>query len=197
MIETERLVLRPWRDADREPFAALNADPVVMEHFPNILTRAESDAAIDRNNALIATHRWGNFAVERRVDGAMIGHIGVKPTGSDLPFGGLCEVGWRLARETWGVGYASEGARAILTYSFADLRLPEVVAFTTLTNTRSEAVMRRIGMTRAADRDFDHPALPKGHPLERHIVYVAVRSDPPWDRSGELDAAVESRRPRA
>ena len=176
MIETERLILRQWRDADRAPYAALNAEAEVMEHFPAPFTREQSDAAINRHIASIARHGWGNWAVERRSDGALLGHVGVKPTGTGLPLGGAHEIGWRLARHAWGQGYASEGAQAALTYAFDRLRLPEVVSFTTPRNTRSEAVMRRIGLHRASERDFDHPDLPEGHRLRRHIVY-ALRRD--------------------
>ena len=175
MIETERLLLRQWREADREPWAALNADPQVMEHFPAPLTREESDASIDRNAASLAAEGFGNWAVERRSDGAFLGHVGLKRTGADLPFGGAPEMGWRLAFHAWGQGYASEAARAALTYGFDRCGLGEVVAFTAVPNLRSQAVMARIGLERRADLDFDHPALPKGHRLERHVVYALTR----------------------
>lgn len=173
MIETERLILRQWREEDRAPFAALNADAEVMRHFPGTLSREESDAAVDRQIAFIAEHGYGNFAVERRKDGAFLGHVGIKPTDADLPFDGAHEIGWRLARLAWGAGYASEGARAVLAYGFERLRLPEIVSFTATTNAPSEAVMKRIGMVREAHRDFDHPFVLEGHLLRRHIVYVA------------------------
>lgn len=176
MIETERLVLRQWRERDRAPYAALNADPEVMQHFPSLLTRAESDAAIDRTIASIDQHGWGNFAVERRADGALLGHIGIRPTEPELPFVGAPEVGWRLARHAWGQGYASEGARAVLAHGFGALALPEIVSFTVVENLASQAVMRRIGMARDCARDFDHPALPKGHRLERHLVWAIQRA---------------------
>lgn len=175
MIETERLLLRQWRDADREPYAALNAEAEVMAHFPAPFTSAQSDAALDRHMASLARHGWGNWAVERRADGMLLGHIGVKPTGPDLPFGGAHEIGWRLARHAWGCGYASEGARAALVYAFDALGLLEIVSFTARGNIRSEAVMRRIGMHRAPERDFDHPDVPEGHRLRRHIVYALER----------------------
>ena len=174
MIETGRLLLRQWRDGDRAPFAELNADPVVMEHFPSLMSREESDAAVDRQSAFIAEHGWGNFAVERRSDGAFLGHVGIKPTAEDLPFGGDCEASWRLARHAWGFGYASEGASALMAYGFAQLGLRRVVAFTARDNLRSQAVMGRSGMTRRPDLDFDHPTVPKGHRLERHLVWEAV-----------------------
>ena len=173
MIETERLILRQWREADREAYAALNADPEVMAHFPAALTRAQSDAAIDRQMTAIPRDGYGNWALERRADGALLGHVGLNATTPDLPFGGAPEIGWRLARHAWGSGYASEAASAALTYGFARLGLAEIVSFTTTTtNAASEAVMKRIGLVRALERDFDHPALPRGHRLERHIVYA-------------------------
>ncbi len=173
MIQTERLILRSWRDADREPYAALNADPEVMQHFPTPLTRQESDASIDGHIASIAAHGWGNFAVERRADGALLGHVGVKPTEANLPFGGDPELGWRLARHAWGQGYASEAARAVIAHAFERLRFGRVTAFTAIENLRSQAVMERIGMVRRPDLDFDHPGVPKGHRLERHVVWEA------------------------
>ncbi len=173
-IETPRLVLRQWRDADRAPFAASNADPVVMEHFPATMSREESDAAIDGHIASLAAHGWGNWAVERRSDGAFLGHVGLKPTGPELPFAGAQEIGWRLARHAWGQGYASEAARAALGYGFVTLGQPRIVAFTATTNLRSQALMDRIGMVRAPHLDFDHPGVPKGHRLERHLVWEAA-----------------------
>lgn len=177
VIETERLILRQWIEADREPYAALNADPEVMEHFERPLTRAESDAAIDRNNASLTDSGWGNWAVERRADGVLLGHVGVKPTAPELPFGGAYELGYRFARRAWGQGYASEGSRALLAYGFRELALPEIVAFTAVPNTRSQAVMRRIGMVHDPARDFDHPALPEGHRLRRHVLFAITKPE--------------------
>ena len=175
MIETERLLLRPWRDADRAPFAALNADPEVMAHFPAVLTREESDAAVDRQLAVIAETGRGFLALERRSDGAFLGFVGVKPSPADLPFDRAPEIGWRLARHAWGFGYASEAARAALDDAWAR-GAERVVSFTAATNARSQAVMRRIGLERRPELDFDHPALPTGHRLERHVVYAAERA---------------------
>lgn len=172
MIETERLILRQWRDADRAPYAALNADPEVMEHFERPLTRAEVDADIDWHRARLAEDGWGHLAVERRADGAFLGHVGVKPTGPDLPLGGDFEVGWQLARAAWGFGYASEAARAAVADGLARTGLPRIVAFTATTNLRSQAVMERVGLQRRPDLDFDHPGLPSGHRLQRHWVWA-------------------------
>ena len=171
MIETERLVLRQWREADRAPWAALNADPQVMEHFPALLTREESDRAMDRQVALIAAQGRGFMALERRADGAFLGFVGVKSSPAELPFDRAPEIGWRLAQRAWGCGYASEAARAVLADAFAR-GATRVVSFTAVTNARSQAVMARIGMERRSDLDFDHPSLPQGHRLERHVVYA-------------------------
>ena len=175
MIETERLVLRSWREADLAEFAALNADPEVMAHFPAPLTREASDALVDRLIAAQRTHGLTFWAMERRVDGAFLGMTGVVPTGADLPFGGAPEVGWRLARHAWGRGYASEAARGAMAFVFERYGSAEIVSFTAGENQRSQAVMTRIGMRRDAARDFDHPALPKGDRLRRHVVYARAR----------------------
>ncbi len=166
---TERLVLRAWRLSDRAPFAALNASDVVMEHFPSTMTAEESDALADRFQAGIAERGWGIWAAERKDDGAFLGFIGLQPVTFDAEFVPAVEVGWRLDRPFWGHGYATEGARAALDYAFGTLGLERVVSFTATTNLRSEAVMVRIGMTRVGE--FDHPKLPEGHRLRRHVLY--------------------------
>ncbi|HNH16653.1 GNAT family N-acetyltransferase [Zoogloea sp.] len=166
---TPRLHLRPWRAEDLSPFAALNADPEVMRHFPATLERATSDALARRIDQLIAAQGWGFWAAELRASGAFIGFIGLhRPT--HLPFSPCIEVGWRLARPFWGLGLATEGARAALEFAFHTLAADEVVAFTALSNQRSEAVMRRLGMQRDA-APFAHPDLPDGHPLQAHVLY--------------------------
>lgn len=165
MIRTERLLLRRWREQDRAPFAALNADPVVMEHFPAALTREESDALVERIEAGFAQHGFGLWVVE--VDGATVGFTGLSVPGFDP---GLVEVGWRLARSAWGHGYAAEAARAAIAHG-RGLGVGEVVSFTAVGNLRSRAVMERIGMTHDPADDFDHPALPEGHRLRRHVLY--------------------------
>ena len=182
MIESERLILRQWREADRAPFAALNADPQVMEHFPALQSSEESDAAIDRQMALIDADGAGFMALERRADAAFLGFVGVKPSPAGLPIAGAPEIGWRLARHAWGRGYASEAARAALAEAFAR-GAARVVSFTATTNLRSQAVMARIGLHRTPELDFDHPALPRGHRLERHVVYAL-------DREARLAASV-------
>ena len=175
MIETPRLILRGWRDADYEPFAALNADPEVMRHFPAPHSREESDALADRNRRHIDDHGWGLWAVERKDDQAFLGFTGLARPRPPNPLADEVEVGWRLIRSAWGYGYASEAARASLEYGFNELGLSRIVSFTAVENERSHAVMRRIGMVRAPQLDFDHPALPEGHRLRPHIVYVISR----------------------
>jgi RimJ/RimL family protein N-acetyltransferase len=168
---TERLLLRRWREDDREPFAALNADPAVMEHFPAPLSRAESDAFIDRIAPQLDERGWGLWALEVRETGAFVGFTGLAVPRFEAHFTPAVEVGWRLARAAWGFGYASEAGRAALAVGLGELRLDEIVSFTAVGNTRSRAVMQRIGMTHDEADDFDHPALPEGHPLRRHVLY--------------------------
>lgn len=174
MIETERLILRDFRDEDRDAFAALNADPEIYSWLSGPISRAASDAMVDRIRASIAEHGFGFWAVERKSDGAFLGFDGLERA-DDMPFGPVVEIGWRLARSAWGAGYATEAARAALAWGFAHLDVDEIVSFTARGNVRSEAVMRRIGMRRDPNRDFEHPKLPEGHPLRSHIVYAMAR----------------------
>jgi ribosomal-protein-alanine N-acetyltransferase len=170
-LRTRRLVLRSWRDSDRGPFAALNADPRVMEHFPKALTRGESDAMVDRMNAAINTRGFGFWAVEVQASEELIGFVGLSVPTFEAPFMPCVEIGWRIAFEHWGKGFATEGARASLDAAFGELGLPEVVSFTTTTNDRSKRVMERLGMRHDERDDFDHPAIAEGHPLRRHVLY--------------------------
>ena len=173
MIATDRLILRNWRPSDLEPWIAMNADPQVMEHFPAVQTPADSEATLFANQARITDKGWGLWAVERRGDGAFLGFTGLMQLRESNPLAPGVEIGWRFARHAWGSGFASEAARAALAFGFERLALPEIVAFTAEGNVRSQAVMDRVGMARREDLDFDHPALPKGHVLERHVVWVA------------------------
>ncbi len=170
-LRTERLLLRKWRESDLEPFAALNADPVVMEHFPKPLDRSESDAMVARIDAHFALHGFGLCAVEVPGVAELIGFVGLDIPRFDAHFTPCIEIGWRLAREHWGKGYASEAARAAMLFGFEQLGLQEIVSFTVPANFRSRAVMERIGMTRTSEDDFDHPSLPEGHRLRRHVLY--------------------------
>ncbi len=176
-LTTGRLVLRRWGPADRAAFAELNADPEVMALFPSPLTRAESDALVDHYERSFAAHGYGDWAVVLGDDdGPFLGAVGLLAVRGDLPFAPAVEVGWRLARPAWGRGYATEAARAALDAAFGPLGLDEVVSFTASVNTRSRAVMERLGLARDEGGDFDHPALPPGHRLERHVLY-RVRAD--------------------
>ena len=168
---TERLQLRQWRAADRAPFAALTADPDVMRYFPAPMSRVQSDAMADKCEALIAERGWGAWAVERISDQCFIGMVGLHIPQADLPFSPCVEVLWRLAKNAWGQGLATEAAQAALAVGFDNLQLREIVAFTTHGNTPSQAVMQRLGMERDRHGDFDHPALPASHTLRPHVLY--------------------------
>lgn len=174
IITTERLILRPWDEDDFEPFAQLNADPRVMEYFPSTLSREESDQMAKRMQAKIEERGWGWWAVSITRTGEFIGFIGLnnvdKPTFTTDSTPAV-EVGWRLAHDYWGKGYATEGALACLKYGFGTLKLPEIVAFTAIQNLRSRAVMKKIGMTYNPEDDFDHSKLPEGHKLRRLVLY--------------------------
>lgn len=177
-IDTPRLRLRQWRAADREPFAALNSDPAVMEFFPAPQSRSASDASIDAWQSQFAAQGWSNWAVEVRETGGFAGFVGLTVPRRMLPFSPCVEVGWRLAREHWGKGYATEGARGALGVGFERLQLAEVVSFTAVGNLRSRAVMERIGM-RNANQDFEHPGVPEGHALRLHCLYRITRAQ--WE----------------
>jgi RimJ/RimL family protein N-acetyltransferase len=172
-IRTSRLRLRLWRDEDLPAFAALNADPTVMEFFPKPLDRAESDALAARIRGHFARHGFAQWAVEVPGVADFIGFVGLSVPSFEAHFTPCIEIGWRLAAEHWGRGYATEAARAALDFGFRQLDLEEIVSFTVPANRRSRAVMERIGMTRTPTDDFDHPALPEGHPLRRHVLYRA------------------------
>jgi RimJ/RimL family protein N-acetyltransferase len=188
-LRTERLVLRGWREEDLAAFAALNADPVVMEHFPGTLSRAESDAFAARVRGEMAERGFGLWAVEVPGVAPFIGFTGLSVVRFDAPFtrsarqaprsgarsepkaSGVVEVGWRLARAHWGRGYATEAARAALAHGFGALGLDEIVSFTAVGNARSRRVMEKLGMTHDPAEDFDHPSLAPGHRLRRHVLY--------------------------
>lgn len=184
-ITTERLRLRQWRDADREPFAAMNADPDVMTYFPSELDRRASDALVDRCASEISNRGYGLWALEVRDSVEFIGFTGLSTPGFDAPFTPCVEVGWRLARQSWGYGYATEAATASLNVAFDDLGLDEVVAFTAAVNLRSRAVMERLAMTRDERDDFDHPRIAADHWLAHHVLYRASRDA---ERRRQIDA---------
>jgi RimJ/RimL family protein N-acetyltransferase len=170
-LVTERLKLRAWRDSDLEPFAALNADPEVMRHFPEPLDRAASDALVDRINAHFDRHGFGPWAVEIPGVTDCAGFVGLMVPAFEAHFTPCIEIGWRLARPCWGKGYATEAAGASLDYAFTTLQADEVVAITVPANRPSRAVMERLGMVYDPADDFDHPNLPAGHVLQRHALY--------------------------
>lgn len=180
-ITTGRLVLRGWRDEDREPFARMNADPRVTEFFASALTPWDSDDLVDRIQRCWQRRGYGLWAVERTGTGGFIGYVGLWPAAFEAAFTPAVEVGWRLAPEHWGHGYATEGGRQALRYGFEVVGLPEIVSFTAVANVRSRRVMQRLGLRRDADGDFAHPAMPPGHPARAHVLYRLSRGD--WERS--------------
>ena len=175
-LETARLKLRQWQAHDLEPFAKMNADPRVMEFFPALLSRAESDAMADRMQALIAQRGFGFWAAELKVSRAFIGFVGLHIPTAELPFSPCVEIGWRLAFPFWGQGYATEAASEALRLAFTELNLPEIVSFTAIGNLRSQAVMRRLNMQRQPGT-FQHPDFPAGHPLREHCWYRLSREE--------------------
>jgi len=171
ILRTGRLILRRWQDSDRQPFAAINADPRVMEFFPNLLTRRQSDDLIEKIEAAFTQRGFGLCAVELQSDHRFLGFIGLSVPGFQAHFTPCVEIGWRLATHAWGQGFATEGAWAIAAYAFDTLKLDALVSFTAEQNTRSRRVMERIGMTFNSADSFDHPNLPEGHLLRRHVLY--------------------------
>ena len=177
ILTTTRLRLRQWREEDLAPFAALNADPQVMEFFPKILTRAESDAVAGRIRDHFARHGFGFWAVEAPGAADFVGFVGLAVPSFEAHFTPCVEIGWRLAREHWGHGYATEAATAALAFGFGDRALEEIVAFTVAANISSRRVMGRLGMRRSPADDFEHPAIAEGHPLRSHVLYRLRRAD--------------------
>jgi RimJ/RimL family protein N-acetyltransferase len=172
-LRTQRLILRRWRDDDRLPFARMNADTDVMAHFPAPLSREESDQLFDRIQDHFEARGFGPWALEIPGVAPFAGFVGLSVPRFEAPFTPCVEIGWRLARAHWGRGYATEAALASLACGFDQLRLDEVVSFTVPANLRSRKVMESIGMSHDERDDFDHPSLPEGHPLRRHVLYRA------------------------
>jgi ribosomal-protein-alanine N-acetyltransferase len=171
MLETERLLLRRWQDSDREPFAAMNADPRVMEFFPGTLTREESDRLIDDIESHFDNRGFGLFATELKAERALIGFIGLHVASFQAHFTPCVEIGWRIAVPYWGKGLATEGSKEVIRFAFEWLRLESLVSFTVPENTASRRLMEKLGMTHDPAEDFDHPRLPPGHRLRRHVLY--------------------------
>lgn len=176
MIETERLILRPYAEADRDAFAELNGHPEVGMWLAGVMDRAASDAMMDRISDQIADQGFGFWGAERKADGRLVGMIGLLVMGEDLPAPGAIELAWRVHPDAQGTGLATEGAAAARDWAFANLDIPEVVAITAETNVRSQAVMTKIGLVRDPARDFDHPKLAEDHPLRRHVFFSQARA---------------------
>jgi RimJ/RimL family protein N-acetyltransferase len=170
-LKTQRLVLRQWQANDQAPFADLNTDTEVMRYFPQTLSRAESDALVQRINQHWNAHGFGLWAVERRETHDFIGFVGFMTPSFHAHFTPCVEISWRLAHHAWGHGYATEAAKVALQFAFAQLQLSEVVSFTVPHNTRSRAVMQRLGMHHSPQDNFLHPRLPQDHPLCHHVLY--------------------------
>lgn len=170
-LTTPRLLLRRFTAADRPALARLNADPAVMEHFPAVLDAAQSNALVDRIEEGFERHGFGLWAVEARATGAFVGFTGLAVPSFTTAFTPCVEVGWRLAREAWGHGYAREAAAEAVRFGFTHAGLAEILSFTVPANVRSRRVMEALGMEHDAAGDFDHPRLPPGHPLQRHVLY--------------------------
>lgn len=179
-LRTERVRLRQWTKADFEPFAAMNCDPQVMRHFPALLSREQSDAHASRIRALIEERGWGFWAADSLLDSQapqFIGFVGLHVPIAELPFSPCVEIGWRLARPFWGKGLATEAAQLAMRAVFELLQLPEIVSFTARENLRSRGVMQRLGMHTNVEDNFDHPAVPEGHPVRPHCLYRITRDE--------------------
>ena len=174
MLRTERLILRRWVSKDRKPFADMNSDPGVMKYFPGVLSHEESDELADRIEEHFVTHGFGLWVVEIRDLASFAGFVGLLVPTFEAKFTPCVEIGWRLARAYWGYGYATEAASATLAFGFDQLGLDQIVSFTVPGNARSRRVMEKLGMTHNPRDDFDHPLLPEGHPLRRHVLYRTV-----------------------
>ena len=176
-LETERIRLRQWRVEDLPTFADINRDPQVLEFLPSLLSRIESDAWANRITENIAKQGFGLWALEIIGGVSFAGYVGLSIPSFEAHFTPCVEIGWRLARKEWGKGYATEAAKKVLEFGFAELQLGEIVSFTVPSNTRSTAVMERIGMTHNPADDFDHPKLLSNNRLCRHVLYRATPSD--------------------
>ena len=177
-LNTERLNLRQWHKDDYKNFALINADPLVMEFFPSVLPEDESNSLAKKIKSLIKKRGWGLWAVELKSKSKFIGFVGLHIPEIELPFNPCVEIGWRLSKEFWGNGFATEAAKAALEFAFETLCLREVVSFTSLENKRSQAVMERLGMINTGQY-FKHPSIPVGSPLSDHVLYLITKAQ--WD----------------
>jgi len=175
VIETARLILRQWQTEDYASFAQMSTNPQVMQYFPKLLNRTESDAFIDKVKAIIELKGWGFWAVELKETQQFIGFVGLHDQPTQFSFSPCVEIGWRLDQAFWGKGYASEAANAALAFAFDQLKLEKVVSFTTLDNKKSQKVMEKIKMRKITE--FQHPALDLNHPLSWHVLYEISKQE--------------------
>lgn len=178
-LSTPRLILRQWQAQDRDVFARMNADAEVMKFYPALLTEQKSDALADRIEQLIVDQGWGLWALEEKASQQFIGFTGLHHPDASLPCAPCVEIGWRLDRQSWGKGYATEAAQAALTFAFKQLACPEVYSFASVANKKSQAVMQRLGMHNTA-QNFEHPEIPQGHVLREHVLYCLSKQE--WNR---------------
>ena len=188
---TQRLILRPWRESDLKPFASLNADPKVMEFYTHPFIQEESDSLAEKIQWEFSKRGYGFWAVEVPGIADFIGYIGLNYWNLEMEFAPCIDVGWRLALDYWGSGYATEGARAAIRFGFEKLGLNEIVSMATIGNARSHRVMQRLGMTSDSAENFEHPKLPKGHPLSLRVLYRLPRAR--WIASNELELSRSSK----
>ncbi|WP_034302104.1 GNAT family N-acetyltransferase [Herbaspirillum sp. RV1423] len=182
-----RILLRPWRKDDVAPCAAMNADPEVMRYFPSVLSRSENDVLVKRIEEHFSLHGFGLWALEIPGELPFAGFVGLLRVAFDAHFTPAVEIGWRLTPAAWGKGYATEAAQAVLRHAFHVLDMKEIVSFTAASNKRSQAVMRRLGMHTRAEDNFEHPRLPRGHPLSVHVLYRLRREQ--WLVQSAYDGA--------
>jgi len=176
ILETQRLIIRKWRDSDLQPMAAINQDPQVMEYFPAPKNLEETRSFIIANMRIYEQVGYCFYAVELKDNHKFIGFVGLSPVGDELPCGPAVEIGWRLGVKYWGKGYANEAAQAIVAHAFNILGINELVTFTASTNKKSEKLMQRLGFERSEQDDFDHPKIADGHILQRHVFYKKLKS---------------------
>ena len=176
LFESQRLLFRTWSVSDRESFYEMNADPDVMEFFPSVLSREESDSYLDDIISRIERDGFGFWAVERKSSKEFVGFIGINPSNVGLDIEPCIEIGWRLRKDLWGRGYATEGAKRVLKYAFEECNIDEVYSFTSVINTRSERIMQKLGMMNT-NRNFFHPKISKEHPLCEHVLYMIQRCE--------------------
>jgi len=175
IIETDRLILRTWRDEDLESMFAINQDPKVMEYFPSLQDLDMTKNFIDKVNAHFENHGYSLYATVRKDTNEFIGFIGLLIAEFESHFTPATEIGWRLSSNHWGQGFATEGAKAVLDYAFRELKIPEIVSFTAASNAKSIRVMQKIGLQHNEANDFDHPKLDDESPLKRHVLYRLIR----------------------